>query len=235
MTVCKVVSQFCICSLHVNEDYKSVRLQVRGICLQRDCLDSSYWWVGFFILARAWERLARQTIVNWPAWLQWKHAWIFCWQSCLAGVRDDWLTRSCIWSSLGAGPMEFDKAWWWIQGANHGIWTSDSRKSGQSLCLLSNWIHWVISSGSLSIRYGPLTSSWKQSANSSWKWSLWLDSSHHRFWARRCKVVTFFLEKLSSLSTLVFTRGFISCFVDLPDDYWNSRRKFSYCFNRELW
>ena len=34
MTVCKVVSQFPICSLNINAGYKSVRLKVRGPCLQ---------------------------------------------------------------------------------------------------------------------------------------------------------------------------------------------------------
>ena len=34
MTVCKVVSQFPICSLNINAGYKSVRLKVRGLCLQ---------------------------------------------------------------------------------------------------------------------------------------------------------------------------------------------------------
>ena len=70
MTVCKVVSQFPTCVLNVNARYKSVRLEVREYVNNVTCLGSSYWWVGLFMFAGAWELLARQSIVNWLVWLQ---------------------------------------------------------------------------------------------------------------------------------------------------------------------
>ena len=146
----------------------------------------------------------------------------FFWWACLTGVRGGSLACSCIGSSLGVGSVELKKL---------------GRSSGWSLCFLPNWIHWVMTrSGRLSIRSGPLTSSWMESASSFWKWSLWLDSSSLRFLGRSWKVVASCWEKLACFSVkLSIHQGVNFLFCGLTKWLRNSRRNFSYCFNRALW
>ena len=187
---CKVVSHFPICSLNINAGYKSVRLKVRGLCLQ--CALP-----GVLLLMNS---------VIYPCWgLRTFGKLVYCeltgmtpGEECLDFLLAGSFGRSVRWLAsfqlyrvfLGCSPVGLEKAWRWIWGANPGIWSSDCRSSGWSLYFLFSWMHWVIiRSGRLSIRSGPFHSSWMESASYSWKWLLWLDSSYLRFWARSWKVV----------------------------------------------
>lgn len=104
-TVHKVVSWFCICILNINAQYKSVSLSVSGLCLQ--CV------LPGFLLTMSW--------VIYPCWGSWERlAGNLMWgdqAGCSRGMPEllagglvwlEWevagFPRSCIGSSLGAGP-----------------------------------------------------------------------------------------------------------------------------------
>ena len=150
MTFCKVASQFPTSIWNINAWYKSVSLEMKGVNWQCDLpglLLLMSWVIYSCWGSRSFGKSIYCELTSLPAV---EACLNFLLVSFLAGVRVGWLPHRCIGSSLGDGPVGLKKAWWYTHRDKLGIWTSECRSFGWTLRFLSNWIHWVIKSGTLS-------------------------------------------------------------------------------------